>query len=235
MEWWSNEKRLASFQPQYSILNGGRIMNYRKILTSALLIAGVISLILPLSAHAEVETYMIDKVHSMANFKIRHLFSKVSGTFSDVTGTIKIDRDNLEASKVEAIINVHSVDTNHEKRDNHLRSEEFFDVEKFAIMRFVSTSVEATGKNEGFIFGELTLHGVTRSVKVPFKVLGFGPDPWGGYRSGFEATTTIKRSDYGMNYGLGEGQGGAVGNEVEITLLIEGIKLGPDGAPFRVQ
>jgi polyisoprenoid-binding protein YceI len=210
-------------------------MNYRKILTSALLIAGVISLILPLSAHAEVETYMIDKVHSMANFKIRHLFSKVSGTFSDVTGTIKIDRDNLEASKVEAIINVHSVDTNHEKRDNHLRSEEFFDVEKFAIMRFVSTSVEATGKNEGFIFGELTLHGVTRSVKVPFKVLGFGPDPWGGYRSGFEATTTIKRSDYGMNYGLGEGQGGAVGNEVEITLLIEGIKLGPDGAPFRVQ
>lgn len=235
MESWSNEKRLASFQPQYSILNGGRIMNYRKILTSALLIAGVISLILPLSAHAEVETYMIDKVHSMANFKIRHLFSKVSGTFSDVTGTIKIDRDNLEASKVEAIINVHSVDTNHEKRDNHLRSEEFFDVEKFAIMRFVSTSVEATGKNEGFIFGELTLHGVTRSVKVPFKVLGFGPDPWGGYRSGFEATTTIKRSDYGMNYGLGEGQGGAVGNEVEITLLIEGIKLGPDGAPFRVQ
>jgi polyisoprenoid-binding protein YceI len=230
MEWWSN-----AFQPQYSILNGGRIMNYRKILTSALLIAGVISLILPLSAHAEVETYMIDKVHSMANFKIRHLFSKVSGTFSDVTGTIKIDRDNLEASKVEAIINVHSVDTNHEKRDNHLRSEEFFDVEKFAIMRFVSTSVEATGKNEGFIFGELTLHGVTRSVKVPFKVLGFGPDPWGGYRSGFEATTTIKRSDYGMNYGLGEGQGGAVGNEVEITLLIEGIKLGPDGAPFRVQ
>ena len=210
-------------------------MNYRRILLYSLLIAAVVTLILPLSARAEVETYMIDKVHSMANFKIRHLFSKVSGTFSDVTGTIKIDRDNLEASKVEAIINVHSVDTNHEKRDNHLRSEEFFDVEKFAIMRFVSTSVEATGKNEGFIFGELTLHGVTRSVKVPFKVLGFGPDPWGGYRSGFEATTTIKRSDYGMNYGLGEGQGGAVGNEVEITLLIEGIKLGPDGAPFRVQ
>jgi polyisoprenoid-binding protein YceI len=159
---------------------------------------------------------MIDKVHSMANFKIRHLFSKVSGTFSDVTGTIKIDRDNLEASQVEATINV-------------------FDVEKFAIMRFVSTSVEATGKDEGFIYGKLTLHGVTRSVKLPFKVLGFGPDPWGGYRSGFEAGTTIKRSDYGINYGLGEGQGGAVGNEVEITLLIEGIKLGPDGAPFRVR
>jgi polyisoprenoid-binding protein YceI len=178
---------------------------------------------------------MIDKVHSMANFKIRHLFSKVSGTFSNVTGSIRIDRDNLEASKVEATINVFSVDTNHKKRDNHLLSKDFFDVEKFAIMRFVSTSVESTGKNEGFMYGELTIHGVTRSVKLPFKVLGFGPDPWGGYRSGFEAGTAIKRSDYGIYYGLGEGQGGAVGNDVEITLLIEGIKLGPDGAPFRVQ
>jgi polyisoprenoid-binding protein YceI len=119
-------------------------MNYRRILSSALLIAGVVSLILPLSARAEVETYMIDKVHSMANFKIRHLFSKVSGTFSNVTGSIRIDRDNLEASKVEATINVFSVDTNHKKRDNHLLSKDFFDVEKFAIMRFVSTSVECT-------------------------------------------------------------------------------------------
>jgi polyisoprenoid-binding protein YceI len=178
---------------------------------------------------------MIDKVHSMANFKVRHLFSKVSGTFSDVTGTIKIDRDNLEASKVEATINVYSVDTNHKKRDTHLRSKDFFDVEKFAIMRFVSTSVEASGQNEGFMYGELTIHGVTQSVKLSFKVLGFGPDPWGGYRSGFEAGIAIKRSDYRINYGLGEGQGGAVGNEVEITLLIEGIKLGPDGAPFRVR
>ncbi len=210
-------------------------MNNRIVTLLAVLIFGVVSLILPLSARAEVETYMIDKVHSMANFKIRHLFSKVSGTFSDVTGTIKIDRDNLEASKVEATINVHSVDTNHEKRDTHLRSKDFFDVEKFAIMRFVSTSVESTSKNEGFMYGELTIHGVTQSVKLPFKVLGFGSDPWGGYRSGFEAGIEIKRSDYGINYGLGEGQGGAVGNEVEITLLIEWIKLGPDGAPFRVQ
>ena len=109
---------------------------------------------------------MIDKVHSMANFKIRHLFSKVSGTFSDVTGTIKIDRDNLEKSKVDATINVYSVDTNHKKRDNHLRSKDFFDVEKFAIMRFVSTSVESTSKNEGFMYGELTIHGVTQFSEI---------------------------------------------------------------------
>jgi polyisoprenoid-binding protein YceI len=154
-------------------------MNYRRILFYALLIAAVVTLILPLSARAEVETYMIDKVHSMANFKIRHLFSKVSGTFSDVTGTIRIKRDNLEALKVEVTINVLSVDTNHKKRDNHLRSKDFFDAKKFPIMRFVSTSVESTSKNEGFLYGELTIHGVTRSVKLPFKVLGFGPDPWG--------------------------------------------------------
>jgi polyisoprenoid-binding protein YceI len=165
--------------PKSKIGNRGLIMNYRKILSSALLIAAVVTLIFPLSARAEVETYMIDKVHSMANFKIRHLFSKVSGTFSDITGTIWIDRGNLEKSKVEAKINVHSVDTNHTKRDNHLRSEDFFDVEKYATMSFMSTSVEATGKNAGFIYGKLNIHGVTRSVKMPFKVLGFGPDPWG--------------------------------------------------------
>jgi len=202
---------------------------------TAVLIAGVVALFLPLSVRAEIETYMIDKVHSMANFKIRHLFSKVSGTFSDVTGTIRLERGNLEASHVEATINVYSVDTNHEKRDNHLLSKDFFDAEKYPIMRFVSTSVEVTGENEGVMSGELTLHGVTRSVKMPFKILGFGPDPWDGYRSGFEATTVLKRSDYGIDYGLGEKGGGAVGDEVEVNILIEGIKLAPDGAPFRVK
>ena len=210
-------------------------MNSRRITLTSVLIAGVVALFLPLSVRAETETYMIDKVHSMANFKIRHLFSKVSGTFSDVTGTIRLDRGNLEASHVEATINVYSVDTNHEKRDNHLLSKDFFHAEKYPIMRFVSTSVEVTGENEGVMSGELTLHGVTRSVKMPFKILGFGPDPWGGYRSGFEATILLKRSDYGIDYGLGEKGGSAVGDEVEVNMLIEGIKLAPDGAPFRVQ
>ena len=210
-------------------------MNYRRIIFSAVLIAGVFTLLLPLTARAEMETYMIDKLHSMANFKIRHLFSKVSGTFSDVSGTIWLDKGNLEASRVDATINVYSVDTNHEKRDNHLLSKDFFHVEKYAIMRFVSTAVEVSGENEGVMSGELTMHGVTRSVRLPFKIFGFGPDPWGGYRGGFEATTVLKRSDYGIDYGLGQKGGGVVGDEVEVNILIEGIKLGPDGAPFRVQ
>jgi polyisoprenoid-binding protein YceI len=210
-------------------------MNWRRIIFIAVFIAGIFALVLPLTVQAEVETYMIDKVHSMANFKIRHLFSKVSGTFSDLTGTIWLDKGNLEASRVDATINVHSVDTNHKKRDNHLRSKDFFHVDKYPIMRFVSTSVKATGKNEGVMSGELTIHGVTRAVKLPFKILGFGPDPWGGYRSGFEAGIMLKRSDFGINYGLDQKGGGAVGDEVEVTILIEGIKLAPDGAPFRVQ
>ena len=102
-------------------------------------------------------------------------------------------------------------------------------------MRFVSSKVEATGKNQGTLHGALTIHGVTHQVKMPFTVLGFGPDPWGGYRSGFEARYVLNRSDYEITYGLDEGGKGAVGNEVEINLLIEGIKLSPDGAPYKVK
>jgi polyisoprenoid-binding protein YceI len=210
-------------------------MNYRRSIVLTIFIAGIVALLLPQTVRAEMETYMIDKVHSMANFKIRHLFSKVSGTFSEVNGTVWVDRDDLRESRVDATINVHSIDTNNVKRDTHLRSEDFFHVEKYPIIRFVSTAVEVTGENEGVMSGELTMHGVTCSVKLPFTVLGFGPDPWGGYRSGFEATTVLKRSDYGIDYGFRGKGGSAVGDEVEINLLIEGIKLGPEGAPFRVE
>ena len=164
-------------------------MNWGRITFTAVLIAMILALLLPLSVRADVETYMIDEEHSSADWKIRHLFSKVSGTFSDVSGKIWIDRSNINSSKVDATINVYSIDSNHQKRDTHLLSKDFFHVEKYALIRFVSTSVEATGKNEGIMSGELTIHGVTRSVKLPFKILGFGPDPWGGYRSGFEART----------------------------------------------
>ncbi len=210
-------------------------MNYRNTTLCAVLIFGVIMLVSPLSARADLEPYMIDQVHSMANFKIRHLFSKVSGTFSEVTGKIWVDRDNLEASRVEATISVYSIDTNHEERDTDLLSSNFFDAEKYRIIRFASTTVEATGKDRGVMHGNLTMHGVTRSVKVVFNVLGFGPDPWGGYRSGFEASTVLKRSEYGMTYALGEQGGGLIGDKVDVTLLIEAIKLGPDGSPYKGQ
>jgi polyisoprenoid-binding protein YceI len=192
-------------------------------------------LVLPRAARAEVETYAIDKDHSFANWKIRHVAARVSGTFSDVSGNVFIDQQNLANSRVDATINVFSLHSSHRERDSHLLTSEFFDALKFKTILFVSTAVKPTGPDRGTLAGELTMHGVTRPVELSFRVLGFGPDPWGGYRSGFEATMVLKRSDYGITWGLDLPGGGPVGDEVEITLLIEGVKLGPDGKPLKAK
>jgi polyisoprenoid-binding protein YceI len=192
-------------------------------------------LLLPCAARAELETYAIDKDHSFANWNIRHVAARVSGTFSDVSGTVLIDRQNLAASRVDASINVFSLNSSHRERDSHLLTSEFFDALKFKTIRFASTAVKPAGPDRGSLAGELTIHGVTRPVELSFRILGFGPDPWGGYRSGFEATTVLKRSDYGITWGLDLPGGGPVGDEVPVTLLIEGVKLGPDGKPLQAK
>ncbi len=175
------------------------------------------------SVWAEPETYNIDNSHSFANFSIRHVVSKASGTFPDVTGRIVIDRADLSRSSVDAKINVLSVNTSLPKRDEHLREKpEYLEAGKFGQMTFVSSKVEARGGDEGVITGKLTLHGVTREIVLPFKVLGFGNDPWGGQRAGFEAHTTLKAADYG--FGWAANPNGPVGTDIEVTLLIEGIK-----------
>lgn len=175
------------------------------------------------SAMAEVENYKIDNAHSFANFTIRHVASKLSGTFSDVTGNIKIDRDNLANSSVDAKISLLSVNTSFAKRDEHIKKEEYLDVGHFADMQFVSTKVLASkNANEGVITGKLTLHGVTKELTFPFKVLGYANDPWGGYRTGIEAKTNLKASDFGFTWA--SKAGGPVGDDLEVTLLIEGVK-----------
>jgi polyisoprenoid-binding protein YceI len=175
------------------------------------------------AALADAETYNIDNSHSFANFSIRHVVSKASGTFPDVTGKIVIDRADLSKSSVDAKINVLSINTAHAKRDEHLRDKpEYLEAGKFGQMTFVSTKVEAKGKDGGVLYGKFTLHGVTREIAFPFKVLGFGPDPWGGERAGFEARTTLNASDYG--FGWAAKPNGPVGTEIEVTLLIEGVK-----------
>ncbi|NOT15967.1 MAG: polyisoprenoid-binding protein [Methylotenera sp.] len=180
-----------------------------------------LGLLVSADAIAASESYKIDNAHSFANFSIRHVVSKTTGTFNDVTGVILIDRDNLANASVDAKINVLSVNTGHAKRDEHIQQEKYLDAAKFAEMHFVSTKVEAKSATEGVMTGKFTLHGVTKEISFPFKVLGFGSDPWGGERSGFEASTTIKASDYGFGWGL---KNGPVGDDVEITLLIEGVK-----------
>jgi len=175
------------------------------------------------AALADAETYNIDNSHSFANFNIRHVVSKVSGTFPDVTGKIIIDRADLAKSSVDAKINVLSVNTSFAKRDEHLREKpEYLEAGKFGQMTFVSSKVEAKGKDEGVITGKLTLHGVTKEIALPFKVLGFGNDPWGGQRAGFEAHTRLNAADYG--FGWAANPNGPVGTEIDVTLLIEGVK-----------
>ncbi|MFM9836420.1 MAG: YceI family protein [Methylophilaceae bacterium] len=174
-------------------------------------------------ACAEPDAYRIDDTHSFANWTIRHVASKTSGTFGDIKGKILIDRQHLSNSSVEAKINMMSVNSNHVKRDEHIKKSEYLDVEKFSEMTFVSTKVEATNNSEGVITGNLSLHGVTKEMTFPFKVLGFGADPWGGFRMGIEAHTAIKASDFGFGWGVKPNA--PVGDDIEITLLIEGVKM----------
>lgn len=189
-------------------------------------------LIINLPAMADTEIYSIDNTHSFASFTIRHVVSKTTGTFPDIKGKILIDRADLSKSRVEAKINVMSVNTNHAKRDAYIRDKtEYLDAGKYGWMNFESTKIEATTKDEGVLTGNLTLHGVTKEISFPFKVLGFGSDPFGGQRAGFEAHTAIKASDYG--FGWGSKPNAPIGDDIDITLLIEGIKNLTDSKPWQ--
>jgi polyisoprenoid-binding protein YceI len=181
-------------------------------------------------AMAEPDAYRIDDSHSFANWSIRHVVSKTSGTFSDITGKILIDAKDLTKSSVDAKINMLSVNSSHAKRDEHIKKPEYLDVEKFAEMTFVSKKIEAKSTTEGIMTGVLTMHGVAKEMTFPFKVLGFGTDPWGGNRAGFEAHTALKASDFGFAWPLKKDA--PVGDDIEITLLIEGVKL-PPASPIK--
>ena len=176
-------------------------------------------------APAEPVAYKIDESHSFANWSVRHVVSKTSGTFSDITSKILIDSENLANSSVEAKINMLSVNSSHAKRDKHIKEADYLDTDKFGVMTFISKKIEATSNTEGMMTGVLTMHGVAKEMTFPFKVLGFGIDPWGGYRTGFEAKTSLKASDFGFGWGIKPNA--SVGDDIEITLLIEGVKLPP--------
>ena len=181
-------------------------------------------------ALAEPDAYRIDDTHSFANWTIRHVASKTSGTFSDIKGKILIDTNDLSKSSVEAKINMLSVNSSHPKRDINIQKSDFLDVEKFAEMTFISKKIEAKSTTEGVMTGLFTMHGITKEMTFPFKVLGFGIDPWGGYRTGFEAHTALKASDFGFAWPLKKDA--PVGDDIEITLLIEGVKL-PPASPIK--
>lgn len=171
------------------------------------------------SSSAAVETYAIDPVHSSVGFTIRHFVSRVPGSFSKVTGTITIDRENLEKSSVDVVVDVNSVSTHNDKRDNHLKSPDFFDAAKYGTATFKSKAWKKTGTDTFDITGDLTLHGVTKEVVLNMTLLGFGPGPQGGQLVGWEGTTKLKKSDFGV---LGPAMlSKAVGDDVTINLAVE--------------
>ena len=156
------------------------------------------------AGQAMAADYHIDKEgqHAFVNFKISHLgYSFITGTFKDFDGNFSFDAAKPEDSKIDVTLKTASVFTNHSERDKHISSKDFLDVAKYPEATFKSTSVKTTGKNAdgkvtADVTGDLTLQGVTKPVVIKATFLGEGKDPWGGYRAGFEGTTSINRKDF---------------------------------------
>ncbi|AQZ35382.1 Polyisoprenoid-binding protein YceI [Pseudomonas sp. NFACC19-2] len=175
-----------------------------------------------IGGQAMAADYAIDKQgqHAFVNFKISHLgYSWLYGTFKDFDGTFSFDAANPEASKVNVTLKTASVDTNHAERDKHIRSADFLNASKHATATFESTSVKSTGEGTADVTGNLTLNGVTKPVVIAAKFIGEGKDPWGGYRAGFEGTTTLTLKDFDISMDLGPAS-----QTVELIISVEGIR-----------
>ena len=168
--------------------------------------------------------YKIDKSHSEAVFQVRHLVTKVRGRFDDFEGTIEYNEQSPEQSKVTFTIQAASIDTNEKDRDTHLRSDDFFAVERFKTISFVSTRVSKKGSETYDVVGDLTIRDVTKEVTLPVTHLGKAKDPWGNEKIGFETEITLNRKDFGLQWNAALETGGfLVGDEVKITLTIQAV------------
>ena len=174
-----------------------------------------------------ITTWKIDPVHSVAEFKVKHMMiSNVKGQFTRLEGVLALDETALTNSHIEASIEAASINTRDDQRDAHLKSADFFDVEKFPTLSFKSTRITRVADGELAVAGELTIHGVTRSVQFTVE----GPtaatkDPWGNTRVGLSATTKISRKDFGLTWNATLETGGfLVGDEVTVTLDVQFVK-----------
>lgn len=175
---------------------------------------------------SELATWNLDKSHSAAGFSVRHLMiSNVRGQFSELSGTLKYDPDRIEDSSVSVTFPAATVNTHEPNRDTHLKSADFFEVEKYPEITFNSTSWQHKNDDELLVNGDLTIHGVTRPVVLTVEHTPVVKDPWGGTRIGFSGTTKVNRKDFGLSYGtLIEAGHVAVAEEVKITLEAEFVK-----------
>ena len=192
----------------------------KKLLLSAALVFGLSSF----SAQAAVEKYTIDTkgMHAFVTFKVKHLgYSWLQGRFNNFSGNFDYDESNPSNNKVTVDIDVKSLDSNHAERDKHLKSDDFFDADKYPDAGFVSTKWVDHGNGKATLKGKFTLRGISKNVDIAINHIGGGKDPWGGFRRGFEGVTTLNLSDYKMKKGAMLGP--AVEN-VEVWLSIEGVR-----------
>ncbi|MCU6708689.1 YceI family protein [Paenibacillus sp. J5C_2022] len=167
--------------------------------------------------------WTVDASHSSVDFSVKHMMiAKVKGTFHQFQSSIVADVNDLTTADISFNIDLSSIDTRNGDRDAHLKSTDFFDVEKFPTLDFKATSIVKTGEGEYEVTGNVTLHGVTRPETFEVAFEGSGKDPWGNMKAGFSATGAIKRSDYGLTYNAALETGGVlIGDEVKISLDIE--------------
>lgn len=171
------------------------------------------------------EDYAIDASHASVTFQVRHLVSQVTGRFNAFEGSVRIDREKPEASSVEFTIQAESIDTSNEKRDEHLRAPDFFDVASHPTISFKSASMKAVGGERYEVTGDFTMHGVTKTITLPVEVVGEMKDPWGKQRIGFQISATINRKDYGISYNKVLDQGGLMlGEDVKVSINLEAVR-----------
>ncbi len=181
-------------------------------------------LVLGFGAAAAQDVYTIDPNHSSVAFKIRHLVSKVGGGFTDFGGTITADFGNLDVSGVQFSIRTASIDTRNEDRDGHLRSSDFFDVEKFPEITFTSTKITKVDKDSFAVAGTLTMHGVSKPTTLTVDYLG-EMNAMGGTRAGYELSTTLDRKDFGVSWNRALDTGGFIlGDDVAVMINLEVVK-----------
>jgi polyisoprenoid-binding protein YceI len=179
------------------------------------------------SAPGTVTTWNLDPAHSVAEFKVKHMMiSNVKGSFNGLSGVLQLDETDYTHSTVEVSIPVASLKTGDDQRDAHLKSADFFDVEKFPTLSFKSTNIDSTGGADYAVTGELTLHGVTRPITLAVEdVSQPSKDPWGNLRIGFSGSTKINRKDFGLTWNSALEAGGVlVGEDVTISLEVQFIK-----------
>ncbi|HEY7414654.1 MAG TPA: YceI family protein [Ktedonobacteraceae bacterium] len=170
--------------------------------------------------------WIVDAAHSQATFAVRHMMiSNVKGRFKVLSGKLNIDELNLADSWVEAQVETASIDTGDANRDNHLRSADFFDAEKYPTITFKSSLIESVGGNEYKVTGELSMHGATKSVIFTAQYLGHGNDPFGNHKAGLEAKTKINRKDWNLTWNAPLESGGVlVSEDVHIEIDLQAIE-----------